>query len=48
MVGDPNKIIVAGDSAGGNLAAAVTVEAHRTKYRDFNLIYQVLVYPGSF
>ncbi|HEY9850275.1 MAG TPA: alpha/beta hydrolase [Leptolyngbyaceae cyanobacterium] len=41
--GDANQIAVAGDSAGGNLAAAVTLMA-----RDRGtpaLIYQVLIYP---
>jgi acetyl esterase/lipase len=43
--GDPNRIIVAGDSAGGNLAAAVSLMA-----RDQNgprISAQVLIYPAT-
>lgn len=41
--GDPNRIAVAGESAGGNMAAAITLLA-----REFGLpmpVHQVLVYP---
>jgi acetyl esterase len=41
--GDPNRLVVAGDSAGGNLAAAVALES-----RDLagpQLSFQALVYP---
>ncbi len=41
--GDPSRITVGGDSAGGNLAAAVAIKA-----RDVSgpkIIYQVLLYP---
>ena len=43
--GDPSKIAVAGDSAGGNLAAAVALRA-----RDENgpeIFSQILYYPGT-
>lgn len=39
---DPNRIGVGGDSAGGNLAAAVAVKARDEKV---SLSYQLLVYP---
>ena len=41
--GDPDRLAVAGDSAGGNLAAAVTLLA-RDK-GDPDIEYQVLIYP---
>lgn len=42
--GDPNKIIVAGDSAGGNLAAVVT---HMSRDRNGpKIALQVLMYPA--
>ncbi|MDH3293351.1 MAG: alpha/beta hydrolase, partial [Acidimicrobiia bacterium] len=39
---DPQRIAVGGDSAGGNLAAAVAVEA---AHRGWSLCLQLLVYP---
>jgi len=39
---DPNLIGVAGDSAGGNLAAAVALKA---RDQEISLAYQLLVYP---
>lgn len=39
---DPNRVGVGGDSAGGNLAAAVAVKARDEK---IELSYQLLVYP---
>jgi acetyl esterase len=39
---DPNRIGIGGDSAGGNLAAAVAVKARDEK---IELSYQLLVYP---
>ncbi len=42
--GDPTRVAVAGDSAGGNLAAAVTLMA-RDRGRPA-LVYQVLIYPA--
>jgi acetyl esterase len=43
--GDHRRIAVAGDSAGGNLAAAVSIMA-RSRGRP-KLIHQVLIYPGT-
>ncbi|CAB4774059.1 MAG: alpha/beta hydrolase fold domain-containing protein [Actinobacteria bacterium] len=40
---DPTKIGVGGDSAGGNLAAAVALKAAETG--DVKLAYQMLIYP---
>jgi acetyl esterase len=40
---DPTKIGVGGDSAGGNLAAAVALKA--ADKQDVNLAYQMLIYP---
>lgn len=42
--GDPTRIAVAGDSAGGNLAAAVTLLA---RAEELPLVGQVLVYPNT-
>ena len=39
---DSSRIAVAGDSAGGNLAACVALRARDT---DLNLVFQLLVYP---
>ncbi len=41
---DPNRIAVAGDSAGGNLAAVVCLMAKKGGPR---LIYQLLIYPTT-
>jgi acetyl esterase len=41
--GGASRIVLAGDSAGGNLAAAV---AHATRGEDLGLVGQVLIYPG--
>lgn len=38
-----NRIAVGGDSAGGNLAAAVALKARESK--NLNLVFQMLVYP---
>jgi len=40
---DPSKIVVCGDSAGGNLAAVVAQMSHDSK--DFGVALQVLIYP---
>jgi acetyl esterase len=40
--GNPNDLVVAGDSAGGNLSACM---AHRCKKENIKLSAQVLVYP---
>ena len=41
--GDPRRIAVGGDGAGGNLAAVVTLMAH--DQGSPHLVYQVLIYP---
>lgn len=43
--GDPSRIVVGGDSAGGNLAAVVTQRARRQGGPD--LIGQLLIYPAT-
>lgn len=43
FVGDKKKLIVCGESAGGNLAAAVALMARDKK--EFNLAAQILIYP---
>jgi acetyl esterase len=42
--GNPDKIIVAGDSAGGNLSACM---AHRCKDEGIHLCAQILIYPWT-
>ncbi len=42
----PNKVILVGDSAGGNLAAAITIMAITRGYRVPDGI--ILAYPGKF
>ena len=42
----PKKIVIVGDSAGGNLAAALTVLAIHRNYRIPDGI--ILAYPGTF
>ncbi len=42
--GNPTRIAVGGDSAGGNLAAAVTLMARESN--EIHLVYQVLIYPA--
>jgi acetyl esterase len=41
--GDPNKLAVGGDSAGGNLAAAICLMAHQRKGPSIG--FQLLIYP---
>ncbi len=43
--GDPEKIAVAGDSAGGNLAAAVAIKARNENGP--KIFHQILYYPGT-
>jgi acetyl esterase len=43
LLGDSNKLIVCGDSAGGNLAAAVALMAQEEKL--FSIAGQLLIYP---
>jgi acetyl esterase len=40
---DPSKIVVGGDSAGGNLAAVVAQMSHDSK--EFRVALQILIYP---
>jgi acetyl esterase len=42
--GDPTRLAVGGDSAGGNLAALVAIEAAQAR---LPLAFQLLVYPGT-
>lgn len=42
--GDPQRIVVGGDGAGGNLAAVVTLMARERGTP--NLVFQVLIYPS--
>ena len=42
---DKNKLVVAGDSAGANLATVVAIMARDKK--DINLAYQLLIYPST-
>jgi acetyl esterase len=42
--GDPKRIAVAGESAGGNLAAAVAIRARNSRLQQMP-VYQVLIYP---
>ena len=42
--GDPSKIIIAGDSAGGNLAAALTIRNRDEKGPE--ILGQILIYPA--
>lgn len=43
FLGDPNKVIISGESAGGNLAAAVALITLKTK--EFTIAGQLLIYP---
>jgi acetyl esterase len=43
FLGDPNKVILCGESAGGNLAAAVSLMMLKTK--QFSIAGQLLIYP---
>jgi acetyl esterase len=43
--GDPARLAVGGDSAGGNLAAGISQRAHDENA--FDLVLQVLVYPST-
>lgn len=42
---DENKIIVSGDSAGGNFSAVLTLMAKERK--EFNIAKQILIYPAT-
>ncbi|MDD9896437.1 MAG: alpha/beta hydrolase [Gammaproteobacteria bacterium] len=43
--GDPDKVAIGGDSAGGNLTAVVSLLAKENGSPDF--VFQLLVYPGT-
>lgn len=43
--GNPDILVVGGDSAGGNLAAVVTLMAREKQGPDIS--YQILIYPGT-
>lgn len=43
FLGDPNKLILCGESAGGNLAAAVVIMTIKAK--QFSIAGQLLIYP---
>ena len=43
--GDPQRVAVGGDSAGGNLAAVVSLMAH--EHGGPKLVYQLLIYPAT-
>ena len=43
--GDPTRLAVAGDSAGGNLSAVTCLKARETGFPE--ICYQVLIYPGT-
>lgn len=43
FLGDPNRVVLSGESAGGNLAAAVALMMHKTN--DFKIAGQLLLYP---
>lgn len=44
FLGDPNQLILCGESAGGNLAAAVALMVRETK--QFSVARQLLIYPA--
>jgi len=45
--GDPNRMAVMGDSAGGNFAAGICLHNSDREHEDFKLVYQVLIYPSA-
>eukprot|EP01114_Cavostelium_apophysatum_P024864 TRINITY_DN9911_c0_g1_i1.p1 TRINITY_DN9911_c0_g1~~TRINITY_DN9911_c0_g1_i1.p1 ORF type:complete len:352 (-),score=34.30 TRINITY_DN9911_c0_g1_i1:57-1088(-) len=45
--GDPSRMAVMGESAGGNFAAGVCLRNSLSNTEDFRLVHQVLVYPSS-
>lgn len=45
--GDPNRVVVMGDSAGGNFAAGVCMQNSKYGGKDFKLVHQVLIYPST-
>lgn len=43
---DPNRMVVMGDSAGGNFAAGICLKNSEAEIPDFKVIYQILIYPS--
>jgi acetyl esterase len=47
--GDKSKIVIGGDSAGGNIAIAASLFLNdHPQYKDLKIRYQVLIYPAVF
>eukprot|EP00026_Physarum_polycephalum_P011766 Phypoly_transcript_12010.p1 GENE.Phypoly_transcript_12010~~Phypoly_transcript_12010.p1 ORF type:complete len:354 (+),score=24.74 Phypoly_transcript_12010:36-1097(+) len=45
--GNPDQLVVMGDSAGGNFAAGVALQNSENGGKDFRLAHQVLIYPST-
>jgi len=44
--GNPEKMILMGDSSGGNFAAAINCKNSEMKRKDFKVFHQILIYPS--